>query len=566
LIGGHVGTFRTPLAHHASTPRRNGVDAAITRIPDETRMLIVVADDDRTSLTGVAAMVRKWGHEVETASDGASALELIQRLSPDVAILDWMMPGLDGPDVCRDIRRDPAHALTYLMLLTARHEREDLLAGLGAGADDYLRKPCNHDELRARLAVASRIIESNTASERLLGALSSVLFGLDTEGRITRWNTEAQTVFGLPAAHAIGRPLSTCGVRWADPSDVARITAESATAVRTHEVRFQDTAGTDRLAALTVTTVRQGSERSRGHVVIGTDITERRRLETQLRQAQKLEGIGQLAAGIAHEINTPMQYIGDNVRYLGDSVKALDPLFELLLELCARRNAERSSEEVRALVDAVAEQVSAADLDYLRRDLPGAVTQSLEGVAHVSRIVRAMKEFSHPGTAEKTPTDLNHAIETTLVVARNEIKYVADVDLRLEAHLPQVPCLAGEINQVLLNLLINAAHAIADSVARVPGGRGRITISTHGLPGAVEIRIADTGAGIPEAIRSRLFEPFFTTKDVGKGTGQGLALAHATVVSRHGGQLWFDSVEGAGTTFYIRLPVEAREEAEKATV
>jgi signal transduction histidine kinase len=254
-----------------------------------------------------------------------------------------------------------------------------------------------------------------------------------------------------------------------------------------------------------------------------------------------------------------MQYIGDNVKYLGDSVQALDPLFGTVLELAAAAEGEPPAERLKALIAQLSEQVTAADLEYLRRDLPSAVSQSLEGVDHVSRIVRAMKEFSHPGSGTKDPADLNHAIETTLAVARNELKYVADVTLRLAPDLPRVPCFSGEINQVLLNLFINAAHAIAEVVKNAPGSRGRITVSTHTLDGGIEIRIADTGAGIPEAVQSRIFEPFFTTKDVGKGTGQGLTMAHATIVSRHGGQLWFETTPGSGTTFFIRLPSVAHE-------
>ena len=199
--------------------------------------------------------------------------------------------------------------------------------------------------------------------------------------------------------------------------------------------------------------------------------------------------------------------------------------------------------------------VQAADLDFIRKNLPDAVTQSLEGVEHVSQIVRAMKEFSHPGTGEKTSVDLNHAIENTLVVARNELKYVADVTLDLDPHLPRIMALPGEINQVLLNLFVNAAHAIAAVVRDAAGERGRIRVATRRIERAVEIRIEDTGGGIPEAIRNRVFEPFFTTKEVGRGTGQGLAIAHTTVVTHHRGRIWFESVTGQGTTFFIHLPL-----------
>jgi len=521
-------------------------------------MLIVVADDDVTSRTLLAATLGKWGHQVECADNGLAALDLILRVSPRVAIVDWMMPGLDGLDLCQRVRHDPLRAQTYLILATARGSKADVISGLNAGADDYIIKPLDTDELRARLAVATRILASNSESERLLASISSILIGIDADGRITRWNSVAEQTLGVSAAQALGHPFSACGVEWINRPDVEAVSGDLPSAASHHEVRFRDAAGAERLLGLTVTTMLHVVEGMPGRVVLGAEITQRRVLEAQLRQAQKLEGIGQLAAGIAHEINTPMQYIGDNVRYLGDSVQALDPLFGTVLELAALVNDDTAPDRTKTLISALAEQVDAADLDYLRRDLPNAVSQSLEGVDHVSRIVRAMKEFSHPGSGTKDPADLNHAIETTLAVARNELKYVADVALQLAADLPRVPCFSGEINQVLLNLFINAAHAIGEVVKDVPGSRGRITVSTHTLDGSIEIRIADTGAGIPEAVQSRIFEPFFTTKDVGKGSGQGLAMAHAAIVGRHGGQLWFETAPGSGTTFFIRLPADAK--------
>ena len=207
-----------------------------------------------------------------------------------------------------------------------------------------------------------------------------------------------------------------------------------------------------------------------------------------------------------------------------------------------------------------------ADADYLRNEFPKAIAQSLEGMARISKIVRAMKEFSHPGSESKSAVDINHAIETTIAVARNEWKYVADVQTRFADNLPLVPCLAGEFNQVILNLLINAAHAIKDVVGDGSASKGTITITTKCEGDWVQVEIRDTGTGIPENIRARVFEPFFTTKEVGKGTGQGLALAHNAIVRRHGGKIWFDSEMGKGTTFYIRLPLAQQDQSMKAAV
>jgi signal transduction histidine kinase len=207
------------------------------------------------------------------------------------------------------------------------------------------------------------------------------------------------------------------------------------------------------------------------------------------------------------------------------------------------------------LIRRVEESLAANDVKYLFDQIPAAIRETLEGIDRVTRIIGAMKEFSHPGGKEKSPADLNKAIETTVAVARNEWKCVADVALDLEPSLPAVPCFVGEFNQVILNLIVNAAHAIGDVVKQNPGSRGTITVKTRRDEDHVEIRVADTGTGIPDSCRSRIFEPFFTTKDIGRGTGQGLSLVYGTVVKKHGGQLSFETEVGKGTTFIIRLPI-----------
>jgi PAS domain S-box-containing protein len=279
------------------------------------------------------------------------------------------------------------------------------------------------------------------------------------------------------------------------------------------------------------------------------EIEERRLLESQLLQAQKLEAIGQLAAGVAHEINTPIQYVGDNCHFLVDSFQKLKAM---LSQYDKALGALRSSGYEPELVSETDECLAGADLAYLCAEIPVAIEQSLEGVERVARIVRAMKEFSHPGSGQKEAIDLNHAIENTLMVCRNEWKYVAEAVTDLDSALPPVHCLPGEMNQVLLNLVVNAAHAI-DQAKR---GIGKIVVSTKRDGKFAEVRVADNGAGIPAAIQGRIFDPFFTTKEVGKGTGQGLTLARNIVVKKHHGTLTFETEENQGTTFIARIPIE----------
>ena len=283
-------------------------------------------------------------------------------------------------------------------------------------------------------------------------------------------------------------------------------------------------------------------------------------MEIQLRHAQKLESIGQLASGIAHEINTPTQYIGDNTRFVRD---ACGDLFKLVVEQGRLFTAARAGAVPVELLDAVEAAAKLADVEYLTVEVPRALEQSLEGVGRVTKIVRAMKEFSHPGSTEKTPTALNNAIESTVTVCRNEWKYVAEIVTEFDATLPLVPVLPGEFNQIILNLVVNAAHAIADVVSDGATGKGTIAVSTRRDGEWAEIRIRDTGTGIPEKVREKIFEPFFTTKGVGKGTGQGLAIAHSVVVAKHGGTIHFETESGKGTTFVIRLPLVANDQKEK---
>ena len=274
----------------------------------------------------------------------------------------------------------------------------------------------------------------------------------------------------------------------------------------------------------------------------------------QLAQTQKLESIGQLAAGMAHEINTPIQYVGDNFRFISDSFLQIDRVLTQYARLLEITKQTKSFSHLAAEIDGT---IADIDLSYLREEIPQAIRQCNEGIERVAHIVKAMKEFSHPGSHRMKPVDLNYAIESTLVVCRHEWKYVAEASTDLDPALPPVRCLAGELKQVILNLVINAAHAIAE--AKRTDGLGRICVSTRQNGDVVEIRVEDSGVGIPEAIQSRIFDPFFTTKEVGKGTGQGLAIARNVIVNKHGGTLDFETKLGVGTTFFIRLSRDGKQ-------
>ena len=266
-------------------------------------------------------------------------------------------------------------------------------------------------------------------------------------------------------------------------------------------------------------------------IQLQTEIHQRKELETQLVHAQKMEAVGQLASGIAHEINSPSQFANDNILFLKDAVEGFI-----------------------AEIDQTDKAPDEKEILFLKENAPQAVEQAKEGIGRITTIVKSMKNFAYrDANSEKKPNDLNQAIRSTSVVATNEWKYHADMQLNLDETLPMVPCNIGEINQVVLNLIVNGAHAIRDRFE--DGQKGTLVVSSKHYPDAdcAVISITDNGGGIPEKVQSRIFEPFFTTKDVGVGTGQGLAIAHNVIVKSHGGQIWFESKQGEGTTFHIKL-------------
>jgi len=286
------------------------------------------------------------------------------------------------------------------------------------------------------------------------------------------------------------------------------------------------------------------------------EMTEKKRVVDELSLAQKLESVGRLASGIAHEINTPVQFVSDAVHFIQG---AFNDTFPLLERYRALREAAAAKDVPEELLAEVVNAEETAEVSFIKEQIPKALDSAIDGLGRVATLVRSMKEFAHPDQTTKAGADINRALSTTLTIARNEYKYVADIEANY-GQIPQVLCHIGELNQVFLNVIVNAAHAIGDAVAGTEK-RGVIRVSTRQDGDDVVITIGDSGTGIPEAIRSKIFDPFFTTKEVGKGTGQGLAIARSVVVDKHGGGITVESEVGRGTTFHIRLPVGGGEPA-----
>jgi PAS domain S-box-containing protein len=367
-------------------------------------------------------------------------------------------------------------------------------------------------------------------------------------GRIRVVNPAAAVLLKTTVDDLLGRDIRSL----MHPDDLTAMLdrhTEVAAVAQTCRVRGDDAGEwTETEALIEYVTEHDGS---RSMVFSARDVSERRRLELELRHAQKLDSVGRLAAGIAHEINTPIQFVSDNIRFLDTSFADLGRLCDAYGDLINTAKDGHALAETVSKAAAIADDI---DIGFVQQEVPLAITQSLDGLDQVAGIVRAMKAFGHPGLDTKSRADLNEAIGHTLVVAANEIDWVADVEIDL-GDLPLVCCHIGDINQVLLNLIVNAAHAIASA----DRGRGTIKISTR-LDGThAVIEITDTGTGVPPEIADKLFDPFFTTKDVGTGTGQGLALVRSLVTDRHGGTVNFTTQVGVGTTFTIWLPVDGNE-------
>jgi two-component system, NtrC family, sensor kinase len=399
---------------------------------------------------------------------------------------------------------------------------------------------------------------ANAEIEQLVSSLPSALIVLSCDTRVTHWNPAAEKIFGIPSNEMVGSLLEELKIEW--DWEVVQKSIESCSRdgkpIYPEPIKFRQPDGGEGFLGLNVSPLRRSPEEVSGFILLCGDITERKILENRLSQAQRLESIGQLAAGIAHEINTPIQYIGDNTLFLQSSFQ------ELLGTIQNQRHiaplARTGGEQIRELKQD-------EEIQFLVNEIPTAIQECLEGIQRVSEIVQAMKEFSHPGVKEKTHLDINHALQNTLAVTRNEWKYVAEIETDFEANLPEVLCLPGEINQVFLNVIVNAAQAIDSLPDQEEENKGTIRVSTRRIEQSVEVRISDTGPGIPTEIQERIFEPFFTTKEVGKGTGQGLALAYDVVERKHAGNITFESRPGQGTTFIIRLPIlppENRPEAQ----
>jgi len=530
---------------------------------------ILIVDDEATIRRLLTRHLEEAGHICCCAENVESAKTILASDSFDLLLCDLKMPGESGLTLIK-FAKDHYPDIGRVMI-TGFGTPEIASEIMEVGVYGYIIKPISrnvvlitvenalrHLRLDLQMLYSKNDLEKKISSrtEKLTAIMNGLGVGVvmvDPDMKILEMNRQMLEFFPKFTLGATLRCFQTFD-RPEDkdvcddcPTKKTLETGKTCEIVKKFEVEQEK-----RDFRIVTSPIRDKSDKVYASIALYEDITERMALERDLHQAQKLESVGQLAAGIAHEINSPIQYVGDNLSFLRDSFNDIENLLQnyqtVWKELA--KDGVISKEASQKLTQAEEE----ADIEYLQEELPKTFEQSLEGVHRVDKIVRAMKDFSHPGNDEKTPVNINKIIESTTTVCRNEWKYVAEMSLDLDPELPMTPCFAGEISQVLLNIIVNGAHAIADVTDGGSKGLGKIAISTRSTVNGIKIRIGDTGGGIPDAIRERVFDPFFTTKARGQGTGQGLAIAHRVIVENHRGALSFASEMGKGTTFSIELP------------
>lgn len=531
---------------------------------------ILIVDDEPAIRKLLVRYLEDVGYECHEAEDVASAKKILASNSFDLLLSDIEMPGDSGVDLIRHAKEHYPHIGRVMITVFGSPE----IAGeiLKIGVYGYIIKPITKDIVLITIQNALRLqqldlhnhdykveLEENIfqRTEKLTAIMNNINVGvvmLDTEMRVMELNRKMQEWF--PGV-SIGSQTHCYQVFNFPPGESACENCPMVTTFQTGEVcettRMILSEHGEREFRVVTSPIFDTSGIVYAGIGLYEDVTEKMIQERDLRQAQKFEAVGQLAAGIAHEINSPIQYIGDNVSFFKDSfvdiVRVMNT-YDLMWRELTKMGVV--PEEFTKKLEGVIED---ADIEYLWEEIPTSIEQGLEGVERVEKIVRAMKHFSHPGSDEMIVADINKMLENTITVCRNEWKYVAEVETDFSIDLPLIPCFVGEISQAFLNIIVNGAHAISDFTNSGKKGMGKIFITTTRAENFIQIRISDTGGGIPQEIKDRIFDPFFTTKDLGKGTGQGLAIARRVIIDNHQGNLYFETPKGTGTTFVIDLPV-----------
>ena len=564
-------------------------------------MKIMIVEDDPVSLALLKKTITKTVPSVVTARNGPDAWEQFVAEAPRIVISDWMLPEMNGIELCRKIRESGHQVYTYVIIMTTKDRREDMLAAFEAGADDYVAKPYDFRELEARMNTGRRIIQledthqalqqklitSRTKIRTVLDALPEEIISVSRDLGLVSANKAALDMLNGDYTDIIGRKCSQLNVtsgsgfyqqkicEMVDHAFTTRVTQTILDRFRSsdgHEIIKERTClpvmdengavqnitivsrditaahkSSEEIRTLNEKLKRISSELIKKNATLENTLSNLERTQTQMVQSEKMASIGQLAAGVAHEINNPTGFVSSNLKSLGDYQEDMNQLLTAYQSLKTALEAVPDGQlpdGVAALVEAVDTIEKTIDIEYIQEDVNELIGDCREGTERIKKIVEDLKHFAHPGEDRMTETDVNKGLESTLNVVYNELKYKATVTKEF-GELPLVFGFPQQLNQVFMNILVNAAQAIRKS--------GEIHISTRHVEEWVEVRISDSGCGIAPENLSRIFDPFFTTKGVGKGTGLGMNIAY-NIIQKHDGQLLVESTVGKGTTFIIRLP------------
>jgi PAS domain S-box-containing protein len=560
-------------------------------------MDILVVEDSSSTRQLLKRAIETMGHRVVDVENGRRAAEILATQPIALVVTDWSMPDMDGLALCRHIREKASNLYTYVIVLTARDQKKDMVEIFQAGADDYIRKPFDREELRVRLQAGVRHIEleqhyqqtqqtliaSRNKLKIVFDALREEIVSLDSDFAIVSVNKAFKDRIGAEIPDIVGHN----GRAYFDRQVEAAVRRAFASKTPEHMLLAKpDEQGLLRYHQAEVLPIQDDATQTvLVVVVVMKDVTQERRqtaeiealndrltrtaiqvesenrklqnaleqleaTQNQMLQSEKMASIGQLAAGVAHEINNPTGFVSSNLKSLADYTR---DIFDLI-EHYRRYHQHLATPELRAALgpdlSAGLDQIVAfekqIDIDYLTADTAALIGDCREGTERIKKIVLDLKDFAHPGQDTLKPMDINAGLESTLNVVKNEIKYKATVQ-RDFGDLPLVAAFPQQLSQVFMNILVNAAHAIEE--------KGEIHIRTRAADGHVEVTIADNGCGIPEKNLTKIFDPFFTTKEVGKGTGLGMHIAY-NIVQKHNGTIAVQSHVGQGTTFTVRIPIE----------
>lgn len=419
--------------------------------------------------------------------------------------------------------------------------------------------------LRQKLAEQKKILESLKNSrdltefrcaeiEKLIAAITSLLIAIDSDGKIFQWNEAAKKFFDIDDSHSIGQPFVELLREYIPPDKITELTEKGLTNLDGKPfnkleipIIFKDKGA--RLLLAIINPIMNSDGKKLGFLLLAEDITHRKEEEHRRNLSQKLESLGQMAGNIAHEIKTPLQYIGHNSQFVSDSFRDIIKFYEIVFECLP----EIEQSDNRHAVEKIRQSIDQYDIEYHIKEIPKACDMVVDGVTTVSNIIRSMKEYSHPGRGIMEKADINKLINSTIMIVQNKIKKILDIETEFCHELPKISCFPGELNHVFMNLLSNALDAIQEKGKQ--GEPGIIKIATARKENEIIVIITDNGCGIPDNIKDNVFNPFFTTKEIGKGTGQGLSMAH-NIVEKHKGKIYFKSRVNQGTSFFIHLPIQ----------